>query len=249
VTNFKLLSCNSSLEPAENRKNFITAASLVAIRIVCLAKTCLYRYIKGFGLFLEEHVDLKGKKKKKSLPNPESSDWIQGGWWRVEFLARTKNFFLATKYSSAWISTLAHNDFVKLRRRTDRRQIVAISACQPVTTFRTRSCNYNPARGLHLRAVLLRPGISWLDDFQGFRREADEICGLLGNCVSYSGNFWLTFRDWWAIPKHRWITAIRCVISQTRADLMSFNPLNAELNPICPLLTLLGAHHILHVSR
>jgi len=28
-----------------------------------------------------------------------------------------------------------------------------------------------------------------------------------------------------------------------------FNPLNAELNPICHLLTLLGAHHILHVSR
>ena len=28
-----------------------------------------------------------------------------------------------------------------------------------------------------------------------------------------------------------------------------FNPLNVELNPICHLLTLLGAHHILHVSR
>jgi len=27
------------------------------------------------------------------------------------------------------------------------------------------------------------------------------------------------------------------------------NPLNTELNPICPLLALLGAHHILHVSR
>jgi len=27
------------------------------------------------------------------------------------------------------------------------------------------------------------------------------------------------------------------------------NPLNAELNPICHLLTLLGAHHIFHVSR
>ena len=28
-----------------------------------------------------------------------------------------------------------------------------------------------------------------------------------------------------------------------------FNPLNADLNPICHLLTLLGAHHILHISR
>jgi len=31
--------------------------------------------------------------------------------------------------------------------------------------------------------------------------------------------------------------------------LSRFNPLNAELNPICHLLALLGAHHILHVSR
>jgi len=28
-----------------------------------------------------------------------------------------------------------------------------------------------------------------------------------------------------------------------------FNPLNAEWNPICWLLALLGAHHFLHVSR
>ena len=28
-----------------------------------------------------------------------------------------------------------------------------------------------------------------------------------------------------------------------------FNPLNPELNPICYLLALLGAHHVLHVSR
>jgi len=27
------------------------------------------------------------------------------------------------------------------------------------------------------------------------------------------------------------------------------NPLNAELNPICHLLALIGAHHIFHVSR
>ena len=30
---------------------------------------------------------------------------------------------------------------------------------------------------------------------------------------------------------------------------MGFNPLSAELNPICYLLALLGAHHFLHVSR
>jgi len=31
--------------------------------------------------------------------------------------------------------------------------------------------------------------------------------------------------------------------------IMDLNPLNAELNPICHLLALLGAHHILHISR
>jgi len=32
-------------------------------------------------------------------------------------------------------------------------------------------------------------------------------------------------------------------------SLPTFNPLNAELNPICHLLASLGTHHILHVSR
>ena len=38
---------------------------------------------------------------------------------------------------------------------------------------------------------------------------------------------------------------------QQRAPFLrsSINPLNAELNPICCLLALLGAHHFLHVSR
>jgi hypothetical protein len=31
--------------------------------------------------------------------------------------------------------------------------------------------------------------------------------------------------------------------------ILQFNPLNAELNPICHLLALLGAHLIFHVSR
>jgi len=35
-------------------------------------------------------------------------------------------------------------------------------------------------------------------------------------------------------------------LSKTRANLKI---LKAQLNPICHLLTLLGAHHILHVSR
>jgi hypothetical protein len=30
---------------------------------------------------------------------------------------------------------------------------------------------------------------------------------------------------------------------------VNFNPLNAELDPICHLLALLGVHYFLHVSR
>ena len=36
---------------------------------------------------------------------------------------------------------------------------------------------------------------------------------------------------------------------QVGAAWEDINPLNAKLNPICHLLSLLGAHHILHISR
>ena len=38
-------------------------------------------------------------------------------------------------------------------------------------------------------------------------------------------------------------------MNQIRKYLPVFNPLKPELNPICYLLALLGAHHFLHVSR
>jgi len=37
--------------------------------------------------------------------------------------------------------------------------------------------------------------------------------------------------------------------SGTEWEVFAVNPLNPELNPICYLLALLGAHHFLHVSR
>ena len=54
----------------------------------------------------------------------------------------------------------------------------------------------------------------------------------------------------WACPGLYW----DCFIMQLNTEYPAvskdnFNPLNAELNPICHLLALLGAHHILHVSR
>jgi len=43
----------------------------------------------------------------------------------------------------------------------------------------------------------------------------------------------------------------RIPVVKRRVSVLSrkVNPLNAELNPICRLLALLGAHHILRVSR
>jgi hypothetical protein len=38
-------------------------------------------------------------------------------------------------------------------------------------------------------------------------------------------------------------------ITEQKIYTLNVNPLNDELNPICYLLALLGAHHFLHVSR
>jgi hypothetical protein len=39
------------------------------------------------------------------------------------------------------------------------------------------------------------------------------------------------------------------VSSQYLTEGIEINPLNAELNPICHLLAILGPHHILHINR
>ena len=42
---------------------------------------------------------------------------------------------------------------------------------------------------------------------------------------------------------------LKCAKSINVRGKVKLKPFNAELNPICHLLTLLGAHHILHVGR
>jgi len=42
---------------------------------------------------------------------------------------------------------------------------------------------------------------------------------------------------------------ITCLNGVTGEKFTEVNPLKPELNPICYLLALLGAHHFLHVSR
>jgi hypothetical protein len=44
-------------------------------------------------------------------------------------------------------------------------------------------------------------------------------------------------------------STIQSFLFQMRVSFPFLNPLNAELNPICYFLALLGAHHFLHVSR
>ena len=60
----------------------------------------------------------------------------------------------------------------------------------------------------------------------------------------------LTFTGWFNATLG-WIctTYKHNFCKQTYGWQYSINPLNAELNPSCYLLTLLGAHHFLHVSR
>ena len=42
---------------------------------------------------------------------------------------------------------------------------------------------------------------------------------------------------------------LKDLLASEKVYLNGINPLNPELNPICYLLALLGAHHFLHVSR
>ena len=55
------------------------------------------------------------------------------------------------------------------------------------------------------------------------------------------------------IPRANYWLHSQCVFSGAGAIMCQYvsqiNPLNAELNPICYLLALLGAHHFLHVGR
>jgi hypothetical protein len=45
------------------------------------------------------------------------------------------------------------------------------------------------------------------------------------------------------------VVVVVIVVRLHTVTLTHFNHLNAKLNPICHLLALLGAHHILHVSK
>ena len=66
-------------------------------------------------------------------------------------------------------------------------------------------------------------------------------------CLS---KFRFPFTWWWKIDllTHWGRGHLNCLNARSRGFFKNFNPLNAELNPICYLLALI-AHHFLHVSR
>jgi MFS superfamily sulfate permease-like transporter len=58
------------------------------------------------------------------------------------------------------------------------------------------------------------------------------------------------FRHYLAVYPDRYRSHITiCILCFFGSLFLYINPLNAELNPICHLLALLGAHHIPHISR
>ena len=52
-----------------------------------------------------------------------------------------------------------------------------------------------------------------------------------------------------SVQKHGFYIPTPSQFCVKKCAICSINPLNNELNPICHLLALLGADHILHVSR
>jgi len=72
-------------------------------------------------------------------------------------------------------------------------------------------------------------------------QEAYDMCNkiYIPSCASVGFMLIIVIGVW---VKERGTNAITLVV-------FVFNPLNPELNAICYLLALLGAHHFLHVSR
>jgi hypothetical protein len=57
------------------------------------------------------------------------------------------------------------------------------------------------------------------------------------------------FQRYIMTPFHLKMRKVKVNFSLCLTKYITIKPLNAELNPICHLLALLGAHHIFHVSR
>jgi len=85
-----------------------------------------------------------------------------------------------------------------------------------------------------------------------FKRGRLQLFALLLNLddeIDWINNFCIHTLLWLLKPSCQvthlgWITSVFC-----KHSYIYINPLKPELNPICYLLALLGAHHFLHFSR
>ena len=80
---------------------------------------------------------------------------------------------------------------------------------------------------------------------RGVAPHLSRLTILAGTFCSHSHTHTHTQR----CPVHLNICSFFCTLPNIATDMLTFNPLNPELNPIPYLLALLGAHHFLHVSR
>jgi len=85
----------------------------------------------------------------------------------------------------------------------------------------------------YMSSLMAHDAVTGLCVVSCFLRRVNDIWALFGFYAVQNGIFLPTLQD------------NLSVLSSRVVD----NPLNAELNPICHLLALLGAHHFLHVSR
>jgi len=114
----------------------------------------------------------------------------------------------------------------------------------------------SPSRFLKLRATRLESGMAnWGLSCVFYHNYTQWVTHIFN--ISSSINLQNEFRLH-VLYGLRWAWVAQSVVTRLRAGRprdhgsipgRCINPLNAELNPICHLLALLGAHHILHVSR
>ena len=73
---------------------------------------------------------------------------------------------------------------------------------------------------------------------KGYRIVRLEVCSKFDVC-----------RKVFKMMMIKHLIVISAIFPNSECVICTVNPLNAKLNPTCHLLTLLGAHHIFHVSR
>ena len=114
----------------------------------------------------------------------------------------------------------------------------ATSICNGVSSGPAMSSTSYPRAHYNSHPISLQPSapLKWLAG--GF----DIPTQTPRNASSHTIHFFFPFRSVFSFFCLLWQYSV-CTV------LICLNPLNPELNPICYLLALLGAHHFFHVSR